>query len=229
MTIRTPSTGWTNGLYAFTTKTNARSVCLKFGMMFGGGNQANPADRFYLDDDRGTTNTLSSSLNPAAYGQPVTFIATVSPANPAIGTPTGTVQFKTNGMNFGSVVSLSGGCATSDVLPATLPPGIYTVTADYGGDANFTRSTGTLTGGQIIYSQPEPRIITGWPAGNNIVIEWPGTASWLYSVQYSPSLCPAAWSNLPACTDMTGWNGIMSATNDTGVGDKMFYRIQMTR
>jgi hypothetical protein len=199
-------------------------------MMFGAGNQTNPADGFYLDDDQGTTNSLSSSANPSVFGQPVTFTATVSPVNPAIGTPTGTVQFKTNGMNFGSAASLSGGSATSDALPATLPPGTYTVTVDYGGDGNFTRSTGALAGGQTIYSQPELWISTCWMAGNNVIIQWPGTTSWLYSVQYSPSLCPfVEWNNLPGYTGMTGWDGTMSATNSIGANDKMFYRIQMTR
>jgi autotransporter-associated beta strand protein len=230
MTIRTPSADWSNALYTFTTKPATRTVCLKFGMLFGDGNRANPTDHFYLDDDRGTTNLVSSSLNPAAYGQPVTFTATVSPVNPAIGTPTGSVLFKTNGANFGSAAGLSGGSAASDALPTTLPPGIYTVTADYSGDANFTRSGGTLAGGQTVYSPPVLQISACWMAGNNIVIEWPGTASWLYSVQYSPSLCPlVTWTNLPEYTGMTGWDGMMSATNSTGTSDKMFYRLQMTR
>jgi len=229
MNIQMLSAGWTNALYTFTTKPATRTVCLKFGMLFGDGNQTNPVDRFYLDDDRGTINTVGSSVNPSEYGWPVTFTATVNPVNPDIGTPTGTVQFKTNGMNFGGAASLSGGSATSDALPAMLPPGTYTVTADYSGDSNFTRSTGVLAGGQIIYSPPELQISACWMAGNNIIIEWPGAASWFYSVQYSPSLCPAAWSNLPACTSMTGWDGTMSVTNNTSGGDKMFYRIQMTR
>jgi autotransporter-associated beta strand protein len=228
--LRNQTGDWTYASYAFTTEAGTHSVGLKFGMLFGSGNQTNPVDRFYLDDERGTTNTVSSSVNPAAYGQPATFTSTISPVNPAIGTPTGTVQFKTNGMNFGSAISLSEGSATSDVLPATLPPGIYAITADYGGDANFTRSTGTLAGGQIIFSRPEPRISSSWTSGNNIVIEWPGTASWLYAVQYSPSLCPfVEWTNLPGCTGMTGWDGTMSATNSIGAGDQMFYRVQMTR
>jgi hypothetical protein len=163
------------------------------------------------------------------YGQPVTFTATVSAVNPVMGTPNGTVQFQTNGMNFGSASGLSEGSATSEVLPATLPPGVYTVTANYSGDSYFTWSTGTLTGGQAIYVMPEPRIGPG-PAGeNNFTIEWPGTASWLYTIQYTPSLCPAMWSNLPAFTGVTGWDGTMSVTNNTGAGDQIFYRIQMTR
>jgi autotransporter-associated beta strand protein len=229
MNVRTATAGWSNVWYTFTAKPATRCVCLKFSMLFGDGNRIDPADSFYLDDDRGTTNTLSSSGNPSAFGQPVIFTATVGAVNPALGTPAGTVQFKTNGINFGSATGLSGSSATSDVLPAALPPGVYTVTADYSGDSRFTRSTGTLANGQAIYVLPEPRIGPG-PAGENkFIMEWPGTAAWLYTVQGTPSLDPVVWSNLPAFTGMTGWNGTMSMTNNTDAGEQMFYRIQMTR
>ena len=62
---------------------------------------------------RTTTTALGSSLNPSTYGQSVTFTATVSGEG---GPPTGTVQFKTNGVNFGSAVTLSGGSATSTAI-----------------------------------------------------------------------------------------------------------------
>jgi len=45
---------------------------------------------------------------------------------PGSGTPTGTVQFKTNGVNFGGTVSLSGGsansAAVSTLIAAARPP-----------------------------------------------------------------------------------------------------------
>ena len=44
-------------------------------------------------DQDATTTSLSSSANPASYGQPVTFTATVSASAPGSGTPTGTVTF----------------------------------------------------------------------------------------------------------------------------------------
>src|SRR5207245_1288745 len=40
-----------------------------------------------------TTATLTSSLNPSYFGDPVTFTATVNPVSPGAGTRTGTVQF----------------------------------------------------------------------------------------------------------------------------------------
>jgi hypothetical protein len=87
-----------------------------------------------------TTTAVTSALNPSVFGQSVTFTATVTPAPPASGTPTGTIQFRVNGVNLGSPVPLAGGSATS---PATtsLAAGNRTVTAVYSGDPNFNGST----------------------------------------------------------------------------------------
>jgi hypothetical protein len=88
---------------------------------------------------------LASSANPSVFGQSVSFTATVSAVAPASGTPTGTVQFKTNGVNFGSLVSLAGGSATSLTL-SNSRAGVLSVTASYNGNTNFnTSASGTLT------------------------------------------------------------------------------------
>jgi hypothetical protein len=50
-----------------------------------------------------TSTGLASSLNPSVVGQTVTFTATVTSTG---GTPTGTVQFKIDGGNSGSPVTL---------------------------------------------------------------------------------------------------------------------------
>ncbi len=91
-----------------------------------------------------SSTAVSSAVNPSVYGQSgVTFTATVSGTGP---TPTGTVQFKTNGVNFGSAVSLSAGSAASGALPGTTAANNYSVTADYSGNDNFGLSTSsTLT------------------------------------------------------------------------------------
>src|SRR5439155_95867 len=68
----------------------------------GAGQDVNKAD---------TTTALSSSVNPSKFGQSVTFTASVSASAPGSGTPGGTVQFKIDGSNFGSLVSLSSGSA----------------------------------------------------------------------------------------------------------------------
>jgi len=81
-----------------------------------------------------TTTALTSSLNPSVFGQQVTFTATVSPSSG----PTGTVQFFDGAISLGSV-ALSGGSAT--LTTATLAAGSHSITASYGGNANFIGST----------------------------------------------------------------------------------------
>src|SRR5206468_10053641 len=76
--------------------------------------------------------------------------ATVSPVAPGAGARSGTVQFKTNGVNFGSAVTLSGGSATGVAVSSLTVGSATTVTADYNGDGNFNTSTGTLSGGQTV-------------------------------------------------------------------------------
>ncbi|MDQ3819507.1 MAG: Ig-like domain repeat protein, partial [Acidobacteriota bacterium] len=93
-----------------------------------------------------SSTAVTSSANPSQLGQSVTFTATVTST---AGTPTGTVQFKDNGTNIGSPVILnSSGVATISIN--SLTAGNHTVTADYNGDANFSSSTGTLSGGQQV-------------------------------------------------------------------------------
>src|SRR6185369_15956088 len=87
-----------------------------------------------------TTTVVSSSSNPSVFGQGVTFTATVSATAPGSGTPSGTVQFKIDGSDFGSPVSLSGGSASSGTI-ATLPVGPHVITAVYSGDGNFLAGT----------------------------------------------------------------------------------------
>jgi autotransporter-associated beta strand protein len=88
--------------------------------------------------------TLTSLANPTAFGQPVSFMATITPSNPSVGTPTGTVQFQVDGANFGNPATLSNGVAASSPT-GNLPVGGHTLTAVYSGDINFSTSTATLT------------------------------------------------------------------------------------
>jgi len=90
----------------------------------------------------GTTSTsLSSSPNPATAGQAVTFTATVTPNGS--GTPTGSVSFEDGSTMLGRA-ELSGGQAS--YTTSSLSVGPHSITASYGGDANFSSSTSeTLT------------------------------------------------------------------------------------
>src|SRR5213075_3428318 len=92
-----------------------------------------------------TTTSLSSSVNPSAVGQAVTFNASVTST---AGTPSGFVQFKDNGANIGSAQPLSGGGLAS--ITATPTSGVHTIDADYLGDTNFLASSVRLVGSQIV-------------------------------------------------------------------------------
>jgi hypothetical protein len=95
-----------------------------------------------------TATSVSSSANPSAAGQSVTFTATVTST---AGTPGGTVQFKVNGGNVGAPAALNASGVAS-LTTSALAAGSYTVTADYGGAANFNASSGSLGGAQAVGS-----------------------------------------------------------------------------
>jgi hypothetical protein len=92
-----------------------------------------------------TTTTLASSANPSTYGQTVTFTATVASG---AGAPGGSVQFKVDGVNLGSAVSLSSGQAS--LSTASLSAGTHTITAEYSGSANHAASSGALSPNQRV-------------------------------------------------------------------------------
>lgn len=99
-----------------------------------------------------TTGSVSSSVNPTAPGQSVTFRLLVNAVAPGSGTPTGTVQFIIDGSNAGSPVSLAGGLASLSLT--TLAAGTHTVAAAYAGDGNFIGTTNTLAQTQLINTAP---------------------------------------------------------------------------
>jgi hypothetical protein len=89
------------------------------------------------------TTTVSSSLNPSAYGQDVTFTAAVSQSDTA-----GTVTFWTGGNTIPGCTSepLQDNAGASQATCTTsLPGGTHKVSAVYSGDHNCFRSTGTIT------------------------------------------------------------------------------------
>src|SRR5262249_24020739 len=89
-----------------------------------------------------SSTSLSSSANPSTFGDNVTFTATVAAVSPGAGTPTGTVNFTIDGSSAGSG-TLAGG--TASISTSALSAGLHTVVASYGGDANFSGSSGSLT------------------------------------------------------------------------------------
>jgi hypothetical protein len=88
---------------------------------------------------RASTTTVTSSRNPSTYGQSVTFTATVRPAT-GLGVPTGTVQFRIDGVAVGGFRTLNASGIVT-YTPNTLSAGTHTVTATYTGDGVFSTST----------------------------------------------------------------------------------------
>jgi Bacterial Ig-like domain (group 3) len=79
--------------------------------------------------------TITSPTNGASFtsGTPVTFsVSVTSASSPA---PTGTVQFKVDGANFGSPVTISSGAASTSVTGLTQTT--HTLSATYSGDSHY--------------------------------------------------------------------------------------------
>jgi large repetitive protein len=104
-----------------------------------------------------TTMTLTSSVNPSAFGQSVTFTATVASST---GTPTGSVIFSDlNTSQVLGTVTLSGGQAM--LTTSALPIGFHLIQARYSGDTNFATNTATLN--QIVGQATTTTALTASP------------------------------------------------------------------
>ena len=95
-----------------------------------------------------TITTVTSSSNPSTVAQGVMLTATVAPAPGGSGTPTGNVVFDFGDGAQSSPIALTGGVAQVDHSFAA--SGTFTVTATYSGDANFSMSSNTVSGGQVV-------------------------------------------------------------------------------
>lgn len=84
-----------------------------------------------------TTVKLTYGINTEQMSKAVTFHAAISPVE-----ATGTVQFKLDGKNIGSPVTVKDGVANS--APVALQPGNHKVEADYSGDARYQPSRGVM-------------------------------------------------------------------------------------
>ena len=152
-----------------------------------------------------TSTALVSSPNPAAVGANVTFTATVSSAT--AGTISGTVTF------FDGVTSLGPGTIAAGVASlatTTLAAGSHSITAQYGGDANYAASTSTAVT-QVVNAAPDftisasPSMLT-IPAGQSgtvaiTVTPLNGSTQTLnFSCAPLPAASSCAFSPLPPIT-----------------------------
>ena len=86
-----------------------------------------------------TSTVVTSSANPSAPDDPLSFTATVSAVSPGAGTPTGSVTFLDGGFQIGTC-PVSNGTATFEI-PFALTVKSHTITAVYTGDSNFAGGT----------------------------------------------------------------------------------------
>jgi uncharacterized repeat protein (TIGR03803 family) len=166
-------------------------------------------------DAASTKVNLTSSLNPAAFGQSLTFTATVVPEFG--GTPAGKVTFK-NGSAVMNTVTLSGGVATFTTSKLAL--GTDSITAVYNGNADFSGSTSPVLS-QVVNAAPTSVSLTsstnpstsgqsvtftatvvpeysGTPAGR---VTFKNGSATLGPVTLSGGVATFATSNLPVGTD----------------------------
>jgi hypothetical protein len=101
------------------------------------------------------TPSVSVSVTPASpvVGQPATLRATVGGFNPS-----GSVQFKVNGVNFGAPVAVVAGVAT--LVTSALPAGTLSLSAAYSGDANNTAVASAAS--QITVASNAQVPLPGW-------------------------------------------------------------------
>jgi hypothetical protein len=103
--------------------------------------------------------TVSSSSNPSALGQPVTFTAVVT-AQGFQGTPTGTVTFTIDGTAEPPVaLQVVDGSDQAAFSTSTLTAGTHTISATYNGDSTFA--------GSAVVSPLTQTVNTSKPPGNS--------------------------------------------------------------
>jgi len=98
----------------------------------------------------GTTTSLASSVNPSAFGQSVTFTASVTVNLPGTGNvPSGeTVTFKDGTTTLGTGTTNASGVATFST--SALSAATHSITAVYAGDTNFATSTSSPALSQVV-------------------------------------------------------------------------------
>jgi glucose/arabinose dehydrogenase/PKD repeat protein len=169
----------------------------------------------------GSLNTLTSSRNPTERNSGVTFTSTLTALPPASGTPSGTIEFLTNGAPLGAPVLLDDGVAS--ISTSFEAAGSFLVTARYAGDGNFRPSTNSLE--QSITPPVQAPEIVGIrrSADNTLTIALGGMPGSEYVVQATTDLgLSITWTNV--ATGFVGANGTATFSESLTNGNRRFYR-----
>jgi hypothetical protein len=102
------------------------------------------------------TTSMTSTENPAAFGQSVTFTATVAASPMGSGTPTGMVTFYDNNVFLGTGTLNEATPDQATFTTSSLAVGNHNITASYEGDSSFNTSTGSLTGNPEVINKATP-------------------------------------------------------------------------
>jgi len=123
----------------------------------------------------GTTTSLKSAANPSAFGQGVTFGATVTSALSGAGVVSGVVTFKFGTATLCGDVAVSGGTASCQTN--MLPLGGDTVTATFTSTAGYSGSSATVVQ-QVAPTVPSaPRTLTATAGNTQVALEWSAPSS----------------------------------------------------
>ena len=142
-----------------------------------------------------TTGSLSSSSNPAAPGEQVTFTFTASPVAPSTATPAGDVLVKIDGAL--APASLVDGIAT--FRTSTLSVGTHVVEVEYAGNGNWVGTTNRLSPDQVVSTVPSPQLAITPRGDGSYRISFAGIGGAPYRIEFSSSNL-AAWQTLGNAT-----------------------------
>ena len=146
-----------------------------------------------------TTTSLVASSQTIQQGQSVTLTATVTPAQSFTPAPTGVVQFNSNGVFLGSAAVSNN---QAQISTSSLSVGNVLVTATYGGDTNYSPSTGTVnvtvtgppTFGTV--ANPTPLVVSSPGASGSSTITFTSMNGFTGTIPLSSTL----FSGLPSET-----------------------------
>ncbi|HEY7157593.1 MAG TPA: Ig-like domain repeat protein [Gemmataceae bacterium] len=150
--------------------------------------------------------TVSSSNNPALAGQPVTLTANVASAE---GTPTGTVTFVDGTTTLGTAPLDANGNAA--LTTSSLALGSHNITATYGGDSNFTGSSGSLT--QVVSQENTSNL--------SLASSVPSNATLNQSITFTATVNGSSGTPTGSVTFLDG-DTVLSTSNLDGTGKATF-------
>ena len=155
-------------------------------------------------DQASTTTGVTTSVNPSAWGQGVTFTATVSVVSPGSGTPTGTVSFY-DGTTTIDTVNLNGG--TASYTTSALSVSGHSITARYAPSTAFGGSTSTA----ITQTVDQDGSATSLATSNN-----PGVLG--QPVTFTATVTAAAPGSGTPTGTVTFYDGTQAIDSETLVG-----------